>query len=168
MCLYARPAYLSICSTPLPAHLSSCSLSPPCYSPHRYSLYLFSFLPLKTLQQWKSDGRGETCKGFEELMSAPLSVMLCRIYDWNVCLEFFYWCYAVHSCVCMLMLCDVWWVMNRQMVHTPGFGGADMPTEEIQARMEALHGCVCLSHTCVCTWGKCVEKKQPLSVHLCV
>lgn len=37
------------------------------------------------------------------------------------------------------------------MVHTPGFGGAVMPTEEIQARMQELHGCVCLSHTCVCT-----------------
>ena len=37
------------------------------------------------------------------------------------------------------------------MVHTPGFGGVDMPEREIQARMETWHGCVCLSHIHVCT-----------------
>lgn len=36
------------------------------------------------------------------------------------------------------------------MVYTPGFGGADMPTQEIQARKEALHGCVLfIAHVCV-------------------
>lgn len=34
------------------------------------------------------------------------------------------------------------------MVHTPGLGGADMPTEESQAAMEALHRCVCLLNIC--------------------
>ncbi len=90
------------------------------------------------------------CSGFEELVSAPLSVML-----WLKCYVCMYlcftWCYAVRvcECVCLCMLCDVWWVMNRQMVFTPGFGGADMPAQEIQSRKEALHGCVCLSHECV-------------------
>lgn len=55
--------------------------------------------------------------------------------------------------------------MNSQMVHTPGFGGSNMATQEIQARMEALNGCVCLSHPCVCTQAVCVEKKQPYILH---
>lgn len=48
------------------------------------------------------------------------------------------------------------------MVLTPGFGGADMPTQEIRAWVKALHRCVCLSHMCVCPQARmCVENKQP-------
>ena len=35
------------------------------------------------------------------------------------------------------------------MVHTPGFGGAYVPTQEIQAGMEASHGLCCLFHILV-------------------
>lgn len=94
--------------------------------------------------QWeKNDGRDEA-RCFEELVSAPLCHIIVFMTEMlGVHVYVSYWCYA------MCVFCDVWWVMNRQMVHTSGFHGADMPTWEIQTRMEALHECVCLLYMCM-------------------
>lgn len=94
----------------------------------------------------------------------PHCLISCRIFfcNWSYSML----CLCVCVCVSMLLLCEVWWVMNRQMVHTPGFGGAVMPTEEIQAWMQELHGCVYLSHTCVCT--VCRKDIGPARASVCV
>lgn len=55
----------------------------------------------------------------------------------------------MHACVCvfMNMLCGIWWVLTDG-AHCR-VGGADISAQEIQARMEAMHGCVCLTHMLV-------------------
>lgn len=158
-------AFVSVCKSvclslhPHLFHFSPCpsvGLNSPCCFPHLLNPVP---LPIPSIEKHCTSKRMTG----DEMLAEPLNslcqlpVMSWSIYGWNIkcaCMcvfkHFFYWCYAVCALVCTRMLCDVWWVMRRQMVHTPGFGGADMPTRETQARMEALHGCVCLSHTCVC------------------
>lgn len=117
-------AWLSMSSVSIPAHLSATLTQ---YNNQWQSLPLSRFPPPTTLQH-----REELCRGFEELLSALLSAMSCRIYAWVVesCMNLFNQrCARLSTHVFVHALWDAaCWVMSRQMVHTPGFGGADMPT----------------------------------------
>lgn len=115
LCVYILPT--------IPAHLSI-SLTPVSYQ--WQSLHLFPFPPLMTLQH-----REEICTGFQELLSALLSVMSCRVTaevrGTRVFVLLMMGCmFERVSLLCMR--CDVWWVMRKQMVHTAGFGDTSIPT----------------------------------------